>query len=143
ANLVTIDAPRAFEVISMNKAGVKPLTLAPENAGKASERKPLGDILDDNDLTRFDKKKKKRKPKRSGQKTEEAQNAPSVEKSEKPVKQDRGADRPQQRQGRPNKSSKNRNRRERPDGMKPKGDGGEKPQKTPNDRYSKQSNSDE
>ena len=69
ANLVTISARRAFEVIALNKAGEKPLSLNDEDKKSKPERKPLGDILDDNDLTRFDKKKKKRKPQKPAQKS--------------------------------------------------------------------------
>ena len=64
ANLVTITAARAFEIIELNKQGEKPLTLLPEGTEKAPEKKAFGDILGDDDLTRFDKKKKK---KRGGQ----------------------------------------------------------------------------
>ena len=70
ANLVTIDAARAFEIIAMNKAGEKPLSLKREGDDKDNAKKPL-DILGDNDLTRFDKKKKKRKPKKDGNATGE------------------------------------------------------------------------
>ena len=70
ANLVTIDAARAFEIIAMNKAGEKPLSLKSEGDDKDNAKKPL-DILGDNDLTRFDKKKKKRKPKKDGNATGE------------------------------------------------------------------------
>ena len=68
ANLVTIDAARAFEIIAMNKAGEKPLSLKREGDDKDNAKKPL-DILGDNDLTRFDKKK--RKPKKDGNATGE------------------------------------------------------------------------
>lgn len=64
-NLVTIPAERVFEVIELNKAGEKPLSLTPEaNEKKAKPRSEFGDVLsDEDDLTRFDrKKKKKRKP---------------------------------------------------------------------------------
>ena len=64
ANLVTITAARAFEIIELNKQGEKPLTLLPEGTEKTPEKKAFGDILGDDDLTRFDKKKKK---KRGGQ----------------------------------------------------------------------------
>ena len=58
ANLVTIPAARAFEVIALNKAGEKPLTLKEEDG---QEKKPseYADILGQDSLTRFDKKKKK------------------------------------------------------------------------------------
>lgn len=70
ANLVTIPASRAFEVIAMNKAGEKPLTLKDEDG---EEKKPseYADILGQDSLTRFDKKKKKRKPAKPAGKRED------------------------------------------------------------------------
>ena len=66
-NLVTIDADRAFEVIALNKAGEKPLTLASEaDQSKPKEAAAYGDLLGQDGLTRFDKKKKKkRKPQKA------------------------------------------------------------------------------
>ena len=62
ANLVTIDVQRAFEIISMNKAGEKPLKLQRDGEDVAKEQvKEFGDIVGQDSLTRFDKKKKKRK----------------------------------------------------------------------------------
>lgn len=66
-NLVTIDADRVFEIIAMNKAGEKPLSLVREADVKPKEKGAFGDILGDDDLTRFDKKKKKKK-KKTGEK---------------------------------------------------------------------------
>lgn len=63
ANLVTISAERAFEVIAMNKQGEKPLKLNEESEGKRPEKAAFGDILGQDDLTRFDRKKKKKKKK--------------------------------------------------------------------------------
>lgn len=60
ANLVTIDADRAFEIITLNKAGEKPLTLMRDSDAKPVEKKDFGDILGQDDLTRFDKKKKRK-----------------------------------------------------------------------------------
>ena len=60
ANLVTISADRAFEVIALNKAGEKPLTLESEASAKPAEKKAFGDILGQDDVTRFDKKKKRK-----------------------------------------------------------------------------------
>lgn len=58
ANLVTLTAAEAWDMIARNKAGEKPLTLKEENE---KEKKPseYSDILGQNSLTRFDKKKKK------------------------------------------------------------------------------------
>lgn len=55
ANLVTVDASRVFEVIALNKRGVKPDTLAV--AGDAEPvRKEFEDVVGQDSLTRFDKK---------------------------------------------------------------------------------------
>lgn len=63
ANLVTIDAARAFEVIEMNRRGEKPESLVREGEQKtAVKTKPL-DLASQDDLTRFDKTKKKKRKK--------------------------------------------------------------------------------
>lgn len=74
ANLETISAERAHEIIAMNKEGKKPLSLAFD--GKAKEVERPKDMLDGSDLTRFDKakKKKKKKKKPQGQKQQSAEN---------------------------------------------------------------------
>ena len=61
ANLVTIDAERAFEVIEMNKRGEKPVKLEREGAEKSKEKAKPIDLASQDDLTRFDKSKKKKK----------------------------------------------------------------------------------
>lgn len=66
ANLVTIDADRAFEVIALNKTGEKPLTLARDSDSKPVEKKAFGDILGQDDVTRFDKKKRKKNKSKPG-----------------------------------------------------------------------------
>ena len=62
ANLVTISADRAFEVIALNKQGVKPENLAPDSK---EEERPAGyvDLVEQESLTRFDKSKRKKKKK--------------------------------------------------------------------------------
>lgn len=55
ANLVTIDARRAFEVIALNKRGIKPDTLAVESE-KEPVRKEFEDVVGQDSVTRFDKK---------------------------------------------------------------------------------------
>ena len=61
ANLVTISAARAFEIIEMNKRGEKPERLSADGMEKPTKVKEFGDIVGQDDLTRFDKKKKKKK----------------------------------------------------------------------------------
>lgn len=52
-NIVTISARRAFELIALNKQGVRPESLEPDDKRESSEQKS-SDILTDNSLTRFD-----------------------------------------------------------------------------------------
>ena len=62
ANPVTLDPERVFEIIAMNKAGEKPLTLLREaDAAADAERSAIKDLLDQDELTRFDKKKRRKK----------------------------------------------------------------------------------
>lgn len=66
ANLVTISTRRAFDVINLNKKGVKPESLLED--GNHSEPQRI-DLLDQDSVTRFDnakKKKKKKKPANRG-----------------------------------------------------------------------------
>ena len=55
ANLVTISGKRAFEVIAMNKKGMKPDSLL-EAENKQEPKKPI-DLLEQESLTRFDRSK--------------------------------------------------------------------------------------
>lgn len=61
ANLITIPAARAFEVIQLNKQGEKPLNLCED--GAVEPQRPV-DLVEQEDLTRFDKSKKKKNKKR-------------------------------------------------------------------------------
>lgn len=67
ANVVTISAQRAFDIITMNKKGMKPVALEADEKPQPPKR-DTHDILGQESLTRFDstmarkKKKKKRRP---------------------------------------------------------------------------------
>lgn len=61
ANLETITAKRALEVIDMNKRGEKPLSLQEDGVIRQNDR-PV-DLLENESLTRFDRNKKKKKQK--------------------------------------------------------------------------------
>ena len=71
ANLVTIDAERAFEVMNMNKRGEKPLSLLRDGEEPSESKKKFNDILGQDSINRFDKDKKKKKRKPKPQKTEQ------------------------------------------------------------------------
>ncbi len=65
-NAVTIPASRAFEIIALNKQGVKPEELDPEARQRKEEApKEYIDLTDQDSLTRFDKAKRKKKKKSS------------------------------------------------------------------------------
>ncbi len=75
ANLETIQASRAMDIIEMNKRGVKPLSL--QEDGKEKPLDKTVDLLAGESITRFDKNKKKRgKPRnvRQGGKAKEPVN---------------------------------------------------------------------
>ena len=56
ANLVTISGRRAFEIIGLNKRGIKPDSLI-EEAHRSEPKKPV-DLLEQESLTRFDRSRK-------------------------------------------------------------------------------------
>ena len=64
-NTVTLTAAQAFEIIALNKNGVKPESLKEDDGKRGAS--PFGDLLNQDAINRFDKKKKKKK-KKSGEK---------------------------------------------------------------------------
>ena len=73
ANLETITAQRAKEIIEMNRKGEKPVSLL-EDVKKKAPKGPV-DLATQENITRFDKaKKKKKKKKPSAAKAEKATN---------------------------------------------------------------------
>ena len=64
ANLQTITAERAKEIIEMNKHGQKPGDLQPDEEKQKKQEKAPVDLLAGDDIHRFDKAKKKKKKKK-------------------------------------------------------------------------------
>lgn len=133
ANLVTIDASRAFEIIALNKQGIKVDSLEPES-DKEKPKKEYIDLLEQESLTRFDKsKKKKRKgtsqpnnggaPRNSGQKQSPSgnseKNGNSNGNNSGNQEQKTGASRQNQPKGR-RPQNKNQRRNDRPKNKQPK-----------------------
>ena len=58
-NLVTISAHRAFDIMALNREGKMPESLSEDGPVTSTTS---GDLLEQDSLTRFDRKKKKRKP---------------------------------------------------------------------------------
>lgn len=108
ANLVTISADRAFEVIAMNKDGEKPLTLLPDGEQQSEQRKPYADLLDQENISRFDnkRKKKKRKSKKDQKSVEESGDYSEQTES----KEESGADKSSRHAGNDERRKKRNNR---------------------------------
>ena len=83
ANLVTISADRVFEVIALNKKGIKPDTLESEAGARAPERRDFEDVVGQDSLTRFDKAKKNKKRNNNGGNNNRNQNKSSRDGNKK------------------------------------------------------------
>ena len=81
ANLITIPASRALEVIEMNHRGEKPVAL--EEDGRPVAARPI-DLATQEDLHRFDKKKKKKKKHKDGHNEGGEHKTAKAEKEAKP-----------------------------------------------------------
>lgn len=106
ANLVTVPAQRAFDVINMNKKGMKPVSLEADT--KQQSKREVQDILGQESVTRFDnamakKKKKRRSP---GNNNGEANNG-NAENAEKASNNANGQS-PKQSQPNDKKSPENK-----------------------------------
>lgn len=80
-NLLTISADRAKEIIAMNAAGEKPLSLMAE---EGTEPKRSLDLAEQDDLTRFDKAKGKGGKAKRNAKERPRQTAPRRDRGERP-----------------------------------------------------------
>jgi len=119
ANLITISGRRAFEIISMNRKGVKPDTLI-ESERKPEPKKPI-DLLEQESLTRFDKRhgssnntsnnSQNRKKKKSNNRPQQAQMRNEKENSRVQAQAPNDAQQVKEEQGSHNKP--NRNNRDR------------------------------
>ena len=109
ANLVTLSAERVAEVIALNKNGVKPEKLSLDSKEREFERKAFGDIIEQADVTRFDKAKRKKnknnkKPKQGGKQgdaREQGGRPPKVRNNAQPAAETGKQQLPPQQPGKP------------------------------------------
>ena len=118
ANLVTLTAARAFEVINMNRKGEKPEKL---DIGASAPVKP-SDLVEQESLTRFDKRKKNKKRKDNANRKNNAEGE-TAQADEKGGKEHRNRERNRNKEGKQgerqeNKESRNNRERRRPDNRK-------------------------
>ena len=117
-NLVTIDAARAFEIISLNKQGVKVDTIAVEG-DNAEAPKGYVELVGQDSLTRFDKTKSRRRKSKKGADKTTDKNTDKTEKQQKPKPQpdkNRKQDKPQSDKNRKQEKPQpdNRHKQEKP-----------------------------
>ena len=138
ANLVTISGRRAFEVIGLNKRGIKPESLL-EETHRTEPKKPV-DLLEQESLTRFDRNRKnknsgdgnngngngnnggnrnKKKKKTPNNRPQGGEQSAAPQQQEQPRQQ--GDEKRPQGNERP--SQRNSNNRKRPHNNKPKPQG--------------------
>lgn len=83
ANAVTINAKRAFEIINLNKKGEKPQSLTEENGNNPQK---LVDLVEQESLTRFDKRKTNNRKKKKKQGNTNVREASEMKNESKPNK---------------------------------------------------------
>ena len=115
ANLETITAQRAREIIEMNRRGEKPLSLQPDDQRKEPEG-PV-DLLAGDSITRFDKTKKKKKKKDKPRAQDDAPREAKEGKEGKPRK-DAPKDGSPRKDTPRNKDEQRRNERRKPESKK-------------------------
>ena len=111
ANLITIDASRAFEIIALNKQGIKVESLDVASSSEEKANTEYGDIIGQDSLTRFDKNKKKKKKKKKPSDNISASHTEQREQNSRQQRQNgqqpqvshNGSNRQQQRPKRKNK----------------------------------------
>ena len=84
ANAVTINGRRAFQIINMNKRGEKPDSLL-ESTTRTEERRPA-DLLEQDELTRFDRSKKGKGKKKKKAQAEGNNQPASATRTQQPPK---------------------------------------------------------
>lgn len=107
ANLVTMEASKAFEIIALNKQGVRPQTLEEPESGNGTETSL--DLVEQESLTRFDKSKNKRRKKK-----------PQGGQGDKKPQNGQGDRKPQNGQSEKKPQSNGADRRPRPKARRPK-----------------------
>lgn len=138
ANLVTINTRRVFEVINMNKRGEKPERL---DSKETSAPTKAADLVEQESLTRFDKRKKNKNKRKNndkghgnattdgakagnaqqGEKKEAAGNKPENKEQRKPDNRNKERERRENREGKNNNRERRNNPRKETRNREPNG----------------------
>ena len=143
ANLVVLDPERVFEIMKMNEAGEKPASLKRESEPQPSAKDAYTDLLDQDELTRFDSKKRKKRKKSGNKGPKDDAQAPQAKQPKEPkepkepkqpkepreAKEQPRDGQPRDGQPRADKPKPNRNKQRRPNQQqRPKQDRPDKPE---------------
>lgn len=113
ANLVTLTTARVFEIINMNRRGEKPQRL---ESGEAAEPAKTADLVEQESLTRFDKRRKNKGKRKDNGNPRGSQSSKDTQGAER-REENAGKDRRNRNRGRDNKEYKGEqggNRENRP-----------------------------
>lgn len=113
ANLVTLTTARVFEIINMNRRGEKPQRL---KSGEAAEPTKPADLVEQESLTRFDKRRKNKGKRKDNGNPRGSQSSKETQGAER-REENAGKDRRNRNRGRDNKEYKGEqggNRENRP-----------------------------
>lgn len=113
ANLVTLTTARVFEIINMNRRGEKPQRL---ESGEAAEPAKPADLVEQESLTRFDKRRKNKGKRKDNGNPRGSQSSKETQGTER-REENAGKDRRNRNRGRDNKEYKGEqggNRENRP-----------------------------
>ena len=113
ANLVTLTTARVFEIINMNRRGEKPQRL---ESGEAAEPAKPADLIEQESLTRFDKRRKNKGKRKDNGNPRGSQSSKDTQGAER-REENAGKDRRNRNRGRDNKEYKGEqggNRENRP-----------------------------
>ena len=113
ANLVTLTTARVFEIINMNRRGEKPQRL---ESGETAEPAKPADLVEQESLTRFDKRRKNKGKRKDNGNPRGSQSSKETQGAER-REENAGKDRRNRNRGRDNKESKGEqggNRENRP-----------------------------
>lgn len=113
ANLVTLTTARVFEIINMNRRGEKPQRL---ESGEAAEPAKPADLVEQESLTRFDKRRKNKGKRKDNGNPRGSQSSKETQGAER-REENTGKDRRNRNRGRDNKEYKGEqggNRENRP-----------------------------
>lgn len=124
ANLVTLTRERIFEVMALNRNGVRPDKLSLDETEHNLEAKAFGDILGQDAINRFDRKKKRNKKKGGERRETQSQERPQSQPDDQPQaeRRERRERSEHERRERPQSERRELHDRPRVEGMVPRND---------------------